>query len=292
MDKTIEKEACSIADYLQRIKEIRCEWNPFRSEAEELWYRGVSKKAHFLVPGAYRAEAEAYGYDETTLLETFRMQGMALTNPRPQDTWEWYFLAQHHRLPTRLLDWTENALTALYFAICHQIGSVKRSELDQLARAEPSDHKYDDNSPVVWILDAGSLNAYSYGSACDVVFTPGGPLTEHYSPDKIMGRLNPEEFEARGQRVSNAYPIAIYPYRANGRIVAQQGTFTLHGTERVPLEQLPKKLDRDSPRLARILLDQNRIYHLLDELDVVGVHSLSLFPDLDRVAERARWLYE
>jgi len=270
----IELRASNIGDTIEAVRQCSLQWAPRPQDPEELWFRG-EKAAYSLLPGLYRANNLPFKYDEENLLERFRARGAQFVPGGGGSTWDWYFRAQHFGIPTRLLDWTDSLVAATYFAAAGHIDFADRRPFDQ-ARVGPRRAPiFDSRSPVVWVLDAGSLNRAAHD--CDQVFALGDEITNRYLPDSIVRK-----------RDSNRHPIAILPPYTNERIIAQQGSFTIHGHVNVALDALACRA-RSVIRLARVLIDRANVAHMLRELEYLGVGRASLFPGLDSLAETTKW---
>jgi hypothetical protein len=87
----------------------------------EWLFRGQHDVKWPLRPGIARIRPRKGSLEETErrLVSEFRRVSPPHLRQIPTHAWDWLALAQHHGVPTRLLDWTANPLAALFFAIEH-----------------------------------------------------------------------------------------------------------------------------------------------------------------------------
>lgn len=252
--------AHSLAQFVDIVHELQEEWSDWEQERANLsdggfahiWFRGHADSAWQLTPKIFRTKTRIRVSDEEELYSEFVRRGGALIGSFP-DGWHAYFIMQHHGLPTRLLDWTDAALVALYFAL-------KDSRTDA----------------AVWAVNPLWLNSQTVQREA-LVDPRFDPIAHAFRVDAIRASLQGEE---GGPTLLS---MAVRPPLVSSRMFGQRSLFTLHGSQDLPIERYAF-VKRDTP-LCRIVIPRKDHRDVRIGLRLCGVAETTVFPDLDGLAK-------
>ena len=147
------------ADSLDKYVRIISDLKTGDEEAGVLWFRGISDWHYALIPSLYRKKElfdfdsnikkkyTAIHYAEDVRTQHYIAKNYHFHDKLPASRVEWLEVMQHHRVMTRVLDWSESSIHALLFAVEPFIDGEKYT-------AEDRKHQ----NPCVWVLQPQKLN--------------------------------------------------------------------------------------------------------------------------------------
>jgi hypothetical protein len=240
----------SVQQFVQVVCRLRDEWivggNFF-----DPWFRGQAKAKWPLSPSIFRYDLLT---EEDELRGEFQRRGpQYMVEVPPGDFWGWYFLMQHYGAPTRLLDWTDSALVALFFAL--------NSDRPVVDNAEDS---------AVWMLDPWWLNKSVLKNESILLpdFDAAAPYL--YPPYDHLD-------EKGNTHIKPQFPVAIDPPFIARRVAVQRSHFTIFGHDRSGLTKLAAD---DKGHLVKIIVEKEQADRMRADLLTLGFSDTSLYPDL------------
>jgi len=260
MDCQITQNDIVIKSWAQLIDELyheswKQELNRYRSDFA---FRGLSDSSYQL-KNSFLRNCDGNPELEYHILRNFRKY--ARTN-QPSQTftyWRSLVLAQHHGLPTRLIDWTYSPFIAMHFATANT-------------------DKYDTDG-VIWQVDFVKVNELS-----------PEPLKSLLSLEKCnaftveMLESNFLSLQKFDEIFGADQAIFFEPPSLDDRIVNQFAFFSVMSN---PIAIFDNWLVLHPDMYRRIIIPKELKWEIRDKLDQANITERVLFPGLDGLA---RWL--
>ncbi len=213
-------------------------------------YRGV-KKAKYQLTTSLNRLVETHL--EKHLLRNFVKYSQISER---KSVWNWLALAQHHGLPTRLLDWTYSPLVALHFAT--------------------DDFTDFDTDGMIWAINYPDAIKYLPSELTEIIAAEGS----HVFTAEMLDR-GVESLDALQKLSNDPFPLFFEPPSIDGRIVNQYSVFSMMSQPDVIISQW---LEAKDIKWFKIPIKSHLKWKIRDRLDQANINERVLFPGLDGLA--------
>jgi hypothetical protein len=176
----------SVVEFLEMIKDIHLD------EERGKWvFRGHANSKFKLIPSVGREKefaSETFDEYEKNLFKMFKREVHSYIKKVPTGDWDILSLAQHHGLPTRLLDFSYNPLVALFFAVdslTDEKGQVLAVKIDKKVEKDEDLTPFEIIEPMKYYPDILSPRMKSQEGLFIVSHKPQDNLEKFFNEDRI-----------------------------------------------------------------------------------------------------------
>jgi hypothetical protein len=188
---------------------------------------------------------------EVSMLRNFRKYAVQQTAYPLDSIWHWLALAQHHGLPTRLLDWTFSPLVALHFA---------------------TESAVDEGDGLVLCVDFVHANKLLPERLRTILEEEG---SDTFTAEMLSGFATLRDFDALSRE---AFLLFLEPPALDARIMNQAALFSLMPS---PTASLSEWLAAHPDLCRKVILPAELKWEVRDKLDQANITERTLFPGLD-----------
>lgn len=253
----------SWSDLLDRLYEGS--WNPdLLRHRSPFAFRGLARAGDDLSNGLVRLAGGRpdVARIEVAMLRNFRKYAAQQTPAHVDSIWHWLAVAQHHGLPTRLVDWTFSPLVALHFATEH-----------------PSGYGVDG---VVWSVDFVRANQLLPRRLRAILDEEG---SDTFTVEMLGAFRTLRAFDALSR---HTFLMFLEPPALDARILNQAALFSLMPA---PAASLDAWLAAHPELCRRVILPAELKWEIRDKLDQANVTERTLFPGLDGLSRSLERYY-